>query len=197
MTRLIVATQNVGKLIEIKNLFAHTKTPWDEIIGLDEVSFNQEILENGQTFFDNALIKAKAVAKSFAADWILADDSGLEVDALNGQPGVYSARYKKDHDDQANMQKVLDNLKDEKNRNAHFTTAMVLISPKKDITSGTGKTDGKITLEKIGSGGHGYDPIFYSEELNKTFAQATIEEKNSVSHRTRALNDIFSKLFPS
>ena len=139
------------------------------------------------------MIKAQAVAK-FTDKAILADDTGLCVKALNGRPGVHSARYSSDHDSAANRRKVLAELQGITERSAYFQTVVVLLYPDGKIVTGEGKVDGYITCDEKGANGFGYDCIFFSTELNKTFAEATTEEKLVVSHRSRALRNLLSKL---
>ena len=185
--KLILATNNPHKCREIKSILGDFFT---EIYSMKEIGLNIDIEENGQTFFENAKIKADEVCRltGMAA---LADDSGLCVDALNGQPGIYSARYAgKEQNDDKNIDKLLTALKNEKNRNAYFVTALVLAYPSGTHIAVEGKTFGKITEKRMGNGGFGYDPVFYSDELNKTFGECSETEKNSVSHRAKALENL-------
>lgn len=185
--KLILATNNPHKCREIKSILGDFFT---EIYSMKEIGLNIDIEETGQTFFENAKIKADEVCRltGMAA---LADDSGLCVDALNGQPGIYSARYAgKEQNDDKNIDKLLAALKNEKNRTAHFVTALVLAYPSGTHIEVEGKTFGKITEKRTGNGGFGYDPVFYSDELNKTFGECSETEKNSVSHRAKALENL-------
>jgi len=187
---LIIASNNKHKVSEIKEIL---KGKFKNIYSLDEKGIDIEIEENGETFYDNALIKAKAIYDITGMP-VIADDSGLSVDSLGGDPGVYSARYAGyPCNDINNNEKLLGNLVD-KDRTAHFISEVVLyISPGR-IISGKGTVDGEILFEGRGTGGFGYDPLFYCPEIGKTFAEATSYEKNSVSHRARALNDLIKKL---
>ena len=125
----------------------------------------------------------------------LADDTGLMVDALGGAPGVYSARYAGEaHDDKSNRQLLLKNLENAPDRSAHFGTVIAVCYPDGSYLTAEGRVDGKIIFEERGEGGFGYDSLFYSEEIGKTFAEATPEEKNSISHRGRALRAMLEKL---
>ena len=189
---LVLATNNKNKVREIKEILGNF---FDKIYTLNELGFNEDIEETGSTFEENSLIKARAVSKMFNMV-ALADDSGLMVEALNGEPGVYSARYAGNHDDEANIVKLLENLKNETNRNAKFKTAICLYYTDDTYRIICGEVNGYITDKKYGESGFGYDPVFFSTELNKTFGEATLDEKNTVSHRSRALHklkDILSK----
>ncbi|MCR4661308.1 MAG: XTP/dITP diphosphatase [Clostridia bacterium] len=188
--KLVLATNNVNKIREMKSILGNF---FEEIVTLKEIGFNDDVEETGDTFFENALIKAKAISK-FSNLPALADDSGLVVEALNGEPGVYSARYAGDHNDENNIKKLLDKLKNVNNRKAKFVTSIVLYYPNGEYIETTGEVYGNIIDEKRGSNGFGYDPVFFSTELNKTFAEASGEEKNSVSHRGRALKMLIQKL---
>ena len=183
--RLVVASGNKHKLREIAEIFTNY-----EIVSQKEMGFDEDVEETGETFMENALIKARAACKALGLP-VLADDSGICVDALDGKPGVYSARYSGKHgDDKGNRQLLLKNLEGVKNRKAHFACAVVLVFPDgKEITA-EGNTYGSILLEEEGNGGFGYDPIFFNDDLQKSFGVATFEEKNAVSHRFRALQNL-------
>lgn len=194
---LLIASNNKHKIEEIKAVLANK---FDTISTLSDEGIVCDPDETGANFYDNALIKAQAVAK-FTTKVVLADDTGLCVNALNGRPGVYSARYasefplqEKGHDNAANRRKVLSELKDVTDRSAYFQSVVVLLYPDGNVFSGEGRVDGYITDHEIGANGFGYDCIFYSTELNKTFAEATTAEKLTVSHRSRALQNLLSKL---
>lgn len=190
MKTLIVASGNKGKLKEIEAILGK----FYKIVPMAEIGFTSDIEENGLTFYDNALIKAKTVAEAVKMD-VLADDSGLMVDALNGAPGVYSARYAGMHgNDKLNRDTLLKNLSGETNRKAKFVSSVVLYTQDGNVYSGYGETIGDILFEEVGSNGFGYDCIFNSRDLNKSFGLATAEEKNRVSHRYRALIDLKAKL---
>lgn len=188
-TTLLIASTNPGKIQEIRQ---HWSSLPLKIISLNQLNspiINQlEVKETGTTFLENATIKAKAYGN--ASNLLtLADDSGLIVDALNGRPGVYSRRY--GSTDQIRIQKLLTELDQipKQQRTARFEAVIAIYNPNdRKIYSCSGKAEGYITTKPIGSQGFGYDPIFYSSDLKKTFAQATTQEKNQVSHRSRALN---------
>ncbi len=157
------------------------------ILSLRDAGVFAEIEETGKTFAENAFIKASTVAR-LTGSFALADDSGLEVNALGGEPGVYSARYAgEEHDDEKNIEKLLSVLEKEEDRTASFTTVLCLCRPDGTAVYAEGKTFGKILLKKEGNNGFGYDPVFFSDDLQKSFGEATDEEKNAVSHRARAL----------
>jgi len=190
MRKLIVATGNKGKLKEISELLKDKY----EVISMKEAGFSGEIEENGKSFYENALIKAKAVSKALGVD-ALADDSGLCVEALNGEPGIYSARYSGVHgNDKENNALLLKNLEGNENRKAKFRCVVVMYRTDGTVVSGFGETDGTIGFESHGEKGFGYDPIFRSDDLNKFFGEASEDEKNSCSHRFRALKDLSGKL---
>ena len=193
MEKLIVASNNKGKIKEIKEILKDVY----EIVPMGEVGFNEEIEENGSTFFENALIKAKAVSEALGVN-ALADDSGLCVDALGGAPGIYSARFSGVHgDDAANRKKLLSELKNLKNpdeRKAKFVSSVVLYKRDGEVVSGIGETHGIIGFKEEGENGFGYDSLFVSDDLGKSFGVATAEEKNAVSHRKRALIDLLRHL---
>ena len=189
--KLIVATGNRHKLQEIREIFPET-----QVISAADAGFTQDVEETGRTFEENALIKARAAAVALNLP-ALADDSGLCVNALGGAPGVYSARFAGiEQNDEKNIDKLLDELKDCKDRTAEFVTVVTLVYPDGKVLSAKGRTEGEITYERKGTGGFGYDPVFYSRELNKTFGEATEEEKNAVSHRGKALESL-KKIFLS
>lgn len=170
-----------------------------QVLSLHDVGFDAEIDENGETFFDNALIKAKTISlflreKGISAP-VYADDSGLSVNALNGAPGVHSARYAGIHgDDKKNRDLLLKNLENITDRSAYFISVIACYYPDDTYVFGVGKTYGRILRREEGSGGFGYDCIFYSDDLKKSFGLATAEEKNAVSHRYRALKDVMTKI---
>ncbi|MBR5187247.1 MAG: RdgB/HAM1 family non-canonical purine NTP pyrophosphatase, partial [Clostridia bacterium] len=153
-----------------------------------------DIVEDGETFEDNALIKARTVAKLGYIG--VADDSGLCVDALNGEPGVYSARYAGGHDDVDNNRKLLENMKDvpTEKRGAHFVSVIACVFPDGREIVARGECPGTMLFDYRGNGGFGYDPLFLYEPMGKTFAEMNAEEKNAISHRARAM-EAFAKLF--
>ena len=191
MRRIVLASRNRHKIREMEVLL-HTLLPEEDfvLLSLDDIGYTEEIEENGTTFEENAKIKASVPA---SLGYIgIADDSGLEVDALNGEPGVYSARYADDagvpHSDEANNDKLLRKLAsvpDEK-RTARFVSCLSLVTPCGRSFTVRGTCEGVILWERRGTGGFGYDPLFYHPPLGKTFAELTPEEKNSVSHRAHA-----------
>ena len=183
---LVIASGNKHKIKEIANMFPSLK-----VIGCGELGFNMDIEETGTTFYENALIKAKTVSEKLGVP-ALADDSGLCVDALDGGPGIYSARYS-GKGDKGNNDLILKNLqdvKDVKNRSARFVCCIVVYFPDGKILTANGETEGYITYAPEGEHGFGYDPIFYSLDLNKTLGVASDEEKNTISHRYRAISKI-------
>lgn len=181
--KLVLASNNKGKIREFREMF-----PDYEIIPYAELGITEEPNETGTTFFENALIKAKTVSKICNLP-VIADDSGLCVDALDGAPGIYSARFSGEGDD-ANNQKVLRLLEGVTNRRANFTCSIVLYKPDGTVIGVEGKTFGTILHEVCGSNGFGYDVIFYSTDINKCFGLATPQEKNGVSHRSRAIQQL-------
>ena len=187
--QLVVATGNAHKLREIAQIFTDY-----EIVSQKQAGFDEDVEETGKTFAENALIKARAASKALGVI-ALADDSGLCVEALGGAPGVYSARYCGYHgDDKANRDLLLKNLEGAKNRNAYFESAIALVYPDGREIVAHGRTHGKILFEEVGENGFGYDCLFFSDDLQKSFAVASAEEKNSVSHRYRALCELKNKV---
>ncbi len=182
---LVVASGNKNKLREIAEIFNDYK-----VVSQGELGFHEDVEETGDTFAENALIKARAASAALGAT-VVADDSGLCVDALNGEPGVYSARYSGGHgNDAENRALLLKNMEGKTDRSAHFTCAIAVVFPDgKEITV-EGKTYGKILKEEIGTEGFGYDCLFESDDLKKSFGVATFKEKNQVSHRFRALQKL-------
>lgn len=189
MKKLVVASGNAHKLREIAEIFFDC-----EILSQKDAGFDEDVEETGKTFAENAVIKAAAAAKALNLP-CLADDSGLCVDALGGAPGVFSARYSGGHgNDAENRKLLLKNMQGKTDRRANFTCAMALVFPDGRKVLVEGKTYGNILLEEVGTGGFGYDPLFESEDLKKSFGVATSEEKNAVSHRGRALKLMREKL---
>ena len=188
--KLVIASNNLHKIEEIKAVLSGE---FEEILTLGDEKIVCDPEENGQTFLDNALIKAETVAKH-TDKAVLADDTGLCVNALGGRPGVHSARYAGEHDSAANRKKLLHELQNCSDRSAYFQTVVVLRYPDGKILTGEGKVEGRIIEHEVGENGFGYDCLFYSNELHKTFAEATTDEKLAVSHRSRALRDLLSKL---
>lgn len=180
--KLIIATHNKGKLLEIKEILSEK---FDEIISLYDLKDHEDIVETGESFKENAAIKALHVSKKYNT-LALADDSGICVAALNNAPGIYSARYSGKGDEQNNL-KLLEELKNEKNRDAYFIAVLALANPNGEIQYFEGKWDGKIALEPKGTNGFGYNPIFIPNGFNTTVAQMSTELKNKLSHRAKAL----------
>ncbi len=189
--KLAIATNNQHKLQEIKAVLGGQ---FEQLLSLKDLGIDADVEETGSTLEENALIKARAI-ESLCHIPTLADDTGLMVDALNGAPGVYSARYAgEEHNDANNRALLLKNLKGQENRKAHFATVIAIVFPNGDFITSNGRVEGEILQEERGNEGFGYDSLFYSYELGKTFAQASQEEKNSVSHRGRALRNMVEKL---
>ena len=186
-TKVVVATSNSGKLVEMRGILSDY-----EIVGATEVGFHDDVEETGKTFVENALLKARTVCHATGLPAI-GDDSGLCVDALNGAPGIYSARYS-GQGQAANRQLLLKNLQGESNRKAYFNCAVALVFPDGREYIAEGQTCGSIATEEQGTGGFGYDSLFISDDLGKTFALATAEEKNAVSHRGRALQKLLQMI---
>lgn len=185
--KLVVATGNAHKLREIAEIFTDF-----EVVSQKQMGFDEDVEETGSTFLENALIKARAAANALGCI-ALADDSGICVDALGGAPGIYSARYSGYHgDDKKNRDLLLENLKNERNRRAYFVSALALVYPDGKELTAEGKTYGTILYEEEGACGFGYDCIFKNDDLQKSFGLATAEEKNSVSHRFRALQKLLT-----
>ena len=189
MEKIVLASNNKHKIKEFKEIYNDYI-----ILSLEEIGYREDIEETGETFLDNALIKARAVRaylKEKGLDYpVIADDSGLEVDALNGEPGVYSARYASDHDIAKNRKYLIEKLSSKENKSAHFTCCLVKCYEDDSYIYAYGRTYGHIIEEELGDKSFGYDCIFYSEDLKKTFGQATAEEKNGVSHRRRAIEEL-------
>ncbi len=189
--KIIVATSNAGKIREIKKIFSDDNV---EIVSMGEMGINIEIEENGTTFEENSLIKARTISK-LTGEIALADDSGLCVDALGGAPGVYSARYAGENaTDEKRIEKLLSELSGVEDRNAKFVSVISVVYPDGQELTACGEVKGKIAREVLGNGGFGYDPVFISDELGKTFGEATIDEKNEISHRARAINKMYKMM---
>ena len=199
MTKIVMASNNSHKIKEIET-FLRALCPNDkngepfEILSLSDIGYTADIVEDGETFEDNALIKARTVARLGYIG--IADDSGLCVDALNGEPGVYSARYAGGHDDADNNRKILEKMKDTpaEKRGAHFVSVIACVFPEGKEIVARGECPGTMLFDYRGNGGFGYDPLFLYEPMGKTFAEMNAEEKNAISHRARAM-EAFAKLF--
>ena len=187
--KLVFASNNKNKIQEIQALVPNTI----QIVSLEEIGCFEDIPETADTIEGNAILKANYVTEKYGYD-CFADDTGLEVEALNGAPGVYSARYageQKDAND--NMDKLLFKLKDKTNRKANFKTVIALnLKGKQNLFSGI--IHGKIIEEKIGTNGFGYDPIFVADGYEKTFAELSMEEKSTISHRGIAVKQLIEYL---
>lgn len=186
MKRIVFATGNAGKMNEVRMILADLDA---EVLSMKDAGISIDIEENGSTYEENALIKARAVAAA-TGGIVLADDSGLEIDSLGGEPGVYSARYLGEDTSysvkNANLIERLQGVPDEK-RTARFVCAIAAVLPDGQELTTRAAIEGRIGYEEKGTGGFGYDPIFYVPELHKTTAELTGEEKNLVSHRGKAL----------
>ena len=189
--KLIIASNNAHKVGEIKKILSGE---FEEILSLRESGINHETVEDGTTFMENALKKAREIA-AISGSAALADDSGICVDALGGEPGIYSARFAGEHgNDEANNNLLLERLADKSDRSAHYTAAIALVYPDgKEITA-EGYMYGKIIHAPRGTGGFGYDPLFVADGEERTVAEMSAEEKNAISHRANALNLLLTKL---
>ena len=188
---VVLATGNKGKVKEFSNLLEGV---FGKIISLSDLGSPPEVIEDGLTFRDNALKKAREIAQ-YSGKLTLADDSGLEVDALNGQPGVYSARYSgQGATDKTNIDKVLAELGDNPNRKARFVCVLALVDPNGEELVVEGFCEGVILDEPRGEGGFGYDPVFYLPDRRKTMAELEPELKNTISHRANALKKLKTEL---
>lgn len=189
MQSIVFATRNPNKIQEVSQLLNQKA----EILGLEDIGCEEVLPETRPTIEGNALEKAQFVHNHYQVN-CFSEDSGLEVDALNGEPGVYSARYAGPaHDDEANMSLLLANLKGEEERQARFHTVIALIIDGKEHTF-EGVVEGHIIHHKKGHNGFGYDPIFMPEGYNRTFAQMSPEEKNEISHRGKAVQQLIDFL---
>ena len=192
MRKIVLASNNEHKVLEFKMMLDRY-----EILTLEDIGFYGDIEETGATFLENALIKARTISeylkmKDLDFD-VIADDSGCCALALDGAPGVYSARYAVDHDFKANRAKLIENLKG-KDHTAYFNSTIVFYHPDGTYIYKEGRTYGTIIEEERGDTSFGYECIFLSDDLNKTFGEATKEEKNMVSHRARALEELKKEL---
>jgi len=187
--QLVFATNNENKIKEIKSALGNEF----EILSLKDINCNEELPETQETLAGNALQKAKYVADHYNVN-CFADDTGLVIEALNGEPGVYSARYAGlERNAEKNMDKVLSKLKNKTNRNAYFETSIALIINGKE-TLFSGKAEGKIIESRTGKDGFGYDPIFMLNGMDRTFAELSMGEKNEISHRGKAFKGMCAYL---
>ena len=189
--KFVLATHNPGKLKEMSAILAELGI---QVVGPDELGIDVEVEETGTTFAENAMLKARAICAASGLPAI-ADDSGLCVDALNGGPGVYSARYGGEGlDDRGRTMLLLQNMRGQTTRAAHFACAICCVFPSGDTLTAEGRCEGAIAFAPMGEGGFGHDPVFLVPEKAKTFSQLTAEEKNAISHRGKALRAFSEKL---
>lgn len=190
LNKIVFATNNAHKLDEIRSIAGESL----EVLSLSDIGCHADIPENENTLEGNALAKARYVKEHYGYD-CFADDTGLEVEALSGAPGVHSARFAPgtDHDSQANMTYLLSLMEGKENRKARFRTVIALILGKEE-TLLDGIVEGEILKSPQGNSGFGYDPVFKPNESDRTFAQMTAEEKNAISHRGRATSKLLKKL---
>lgn len=191
--KFVLASSNKNKIKELKAILSKIMAD-AEVITIKEAGIDDDIVEDGNTFAENALIKARVAASTGMIG--IADDSGLTVEALRGAPGIYSARYAGEHgNDKANNEKLLENMRNESSRRAAFVSNIACVFPNGDAPIiAEGKIEGEILDAPRGEGGFGYDPLFFVPSLDKTLAEASPEEKNAISHRANALAE-FAKLF--
>lgn len=197
--KLVLASRNQKKIAELRTMMAE-HFPDVEVLSLDDIGYKGDIEENGTTFEENAMTKARVAASSGYIG--IADDSGITVDALNGEPGVYSARfaamhnYAGGHDDEANNQLLLELLKDtpDEKRGAAYVCCVACVLPNGRSFTVSGEVRGRLLREYHGTGGFGYDPLFYYEPFGKTFAEVAPEAKNGVSHRGVAMKKFAERL---
>ncbi|MFE8696928.1 XTP/dITP diphosphatase [Cytobacillus sp. FJAT-53684] len=193
MSEVIIATKNQGKAKEFTRMFQPLGFEVKTLLDFPEI---KDVEETGTTFEENAILKAETIARLLDR-MVIADDSGLAIDALEGRPGIYSARYAgEEKSDEANMNKVLEELTDvpDNERKARFFCALAVASPGKETFIVSGTCEGLILREKRGSYGFGYDPIFFAIEKGKAMAELTPEEKAQISHRANALRKLESEL---
>ena len=189
--KFVLATHNPGKLKEMSDILARFGV---EVVSPGDLGITVDVEETGTTFAENAMLKAKAICAAAKLPAI-ADDSGLCVDALNGGPGVYSARYGGEGlDDKGRYMLLLNNMRGQTTRAAHFTCSIACAFPNGDTLTAEGRCDGTIAFAPMGKGDFGYDPVFFVPEKAKTFGQLTAEEKSTISHRGKALKSFAEKL---
>ena len=189
--KFVLATHNPGKLKEMADILSGLGV---EVTSPADLGVDIEVEETGATFAENAMLKAKAICEASGLPAI-ADDSGLCVDALNGGPGVYSARYGGEGlDDAGRTRLLLENMRGQTTRAAHFACAIACVFPDGKTLTAEGRCDGAVAFAPMGTGGFGYDPVFLVPEKGKTFSQLTEAEKNEISHRGKALRDFAGKL---
>lgn len=186
--KIVFASGNKGKLMEASEIFKGF-----EIVPISAFSAWHAPDENGSTFLRNAVIKAEAAAEAAEGEIVLADDSGLVVPALNGAPGIFSARFSAEGTDAANRKKLLCELSKVSDRSAYFICTAVLIFPDRTVIAAEGRCCGKIIETERGNNGFGYDPVFVPEGYGKTLAELSEEEKNEISHRGKAFRKLISR----
>lgn len=187
--KLVFATNNPNKLQEVSNMIRNQI----KITSLKDISFNEEIIESENTIKGNAILKANFIKNNYGYD-CFADDTGLEVDFLDGKPGVYSKRFAgKNATDELNMQKLIECMEESTNRTARFKTVIALNINNK-LTTFTGICEGEILTKKRGSNGFGYDPVFLPKGYNKTFGEMNMADKNKIGHRSKAVNKLITYL---
>lgn len=189
MDTIVIATNNQNKAREFREMFADKNIDFKTLADFPELG---KIIENGKSFEENATIKAQAIFERTNLA-VLADDSGLEVPALNNEPGIHSARYAGDHDDDANNKKLLAKLGDSDKRDAKFVTCLVLLNQHGEKFVVYGTIEGTILKAPRGDNGFGYDPLFYVPSKKKTMAEMSNHEKNEISHRGNAIKQLYSK----
>ncbi len=189
--KFVLASHNPGKIQEMSAILGAFGVA---VVSPKELGITVDVEETGTTFAENAMLKAKAICEAAKLPAI-ADDSGLCVDALNGGPGVYSARYGGEElDDRGRYMLLLNSMRGQTTRTAHFACAIACAFPNGDTLTAEGRCDGTIAFAPMGEGGFGYDPVFFIPELKKTFGQLNAEEKSAISHRGRALKAFTEKL---
>ena len=189
--KFVLASKNQKKLVEMNAILSQLGI---EVCSEADAGVDVEVEETGSTFEENSLLKARAVMEASGLPAV-ADDSGLCVDALNGAPGVYSARYGgPELDDTGRYRLLLENLRGQSPRTARFVSVITCCFPNGDVLTARGECPGTIALAPMGEGGFGYDPVFFLPEKKKTFAQLTAEEKNAISHRGKALETFRTRL---
>jgi len=187
--KLVFATNNSNKIAEVSNLISNQIA----IISLKDIGCNEDIVESKDTIIDNAILKANYIKNTYGYD-CFADDTGLEVDFLNGRPGVYSKRFAGENStDELNMEKLLECMKESNNRNARFRTVIALNINNQVITF-TGVCEGEILKQRKGNNGFGYDPIFLPKGYNNSFGEMSIIEKNEIAHRSKAVKKLINYL---
>ena len=187
--KLVFATNNSNKIKEVSNLISNQI----EIINLKDIGCKENIIESENTIIDNAILKANYIKNNYGYD-CFADDTGLEVDFLNGRPGVYSKRFAGENStDELNMEKLLECMKESNNRNARFRTVIALNINNQVITF-TGLCEGKILKQRRGNNGFGYDPVFLPKGYNNSFGEMTVIEKNKIAHRSKAVKKLINYL---